>query len=100
MSDKPKLPETPFNGVVTSVFKSTYDHKTHLNLAIRSDDDPSEQPVIVFHVFTVYSDIEPRSHLSPGDKVRVKKVAWYGDFVKATEIEFGVAQFATRKPSA
>jgi hypothetical protein len=70
---EPKLPETPFNGIVVSVNqteKSLHTGYAHISLAIVSEHDSS---VIVFHGFSVKL-LDPRRHLQSGHKVRVKKV--------------------------
>jgi len=77
-NDKSKLPETPFNGVVVSVNQAEMSHftgHTHFDVAICSLHDSS---VIVFHGFEVKL-LDPRRHLRPGLKVRVKDVKFAKD---------------------
>jgi hypothetical protein len=96
---KPKLPETPFNGVVTSVIRSDSGSYTYLHLAIAAEDNDPERPVVAFETFCLGSNLDPRAHLQQGDKVRVTYVSWHGDFVRASSITFDVGQFAKRQPN-
>jgi hypothetical protein len=72
---QPKLPEVPFDGVVVSVDKGPInDCADHLDIAIMGESSDPEKPVIVFYGCRVRL-IDPRRHLCPGHKVRVKRVA-------------------------
>jgi len=74
-----KLPETPFNGVVVSVDKTTFNENlTFLNLAITADSGDPEKPIIVFYGSKVRL-IDPRVHIRPGHTIRVKRVILWRD---------------------
>jgi hypothetical protein len=94
---EPKLPETPFNGVVTSVIRTDSNTHTYLHVAISDEDSSPERPVLAFDYFWLGSNLEPRGHLQEGAKVRVTKVEWSGKYVRA--VEYDITQLASRKPS-
>ena len=60
MSDQKSanLPETPFNGVVTSVIKAESSGYTYLHLAI-AEEDERDPPLVVFCTFNLGSSIDP-----------------------------------------
>jgi len=66
-----------------------------VTLAILSDDDPSEKPLVVVHSFTTKDETQPKCLIRKGHKVRVKSVSRHDGFLEATIIEFDLAQLAT-----